>query len=205
MSFPSEEKNADPKSKNVNNDTLDSEAMSELQPLTYRPDLPDWGVFLHWPHEGDEWIHEADRSLASEVLPSPRVWRRTEWDGRYYWLRYGNLTLRVKPSMWTQAPECDLDVGQQVEVLANRGENDPGIFRVKEIYFSRTSHECEFWLAREELVLEKVFRREDLKPTYVRYELRSGVYQHELPKSLPPKDLETLDVGDLESPVSNES
>ena len=204
MSLPSEESKSALRSQDTSEATEVSEPSSELQPLSYRPDLPDWGVFMHWPQEGDEWIHEEDRGLASEVLPSPRIWRRTEWDGRYYWMRYGNLTLRVKPSMWTEAPQCDLDVGQQVEVLAKSGENDPGIFRVKEIYLSTTTHECEFWLARDELVLEKPFRREDLKPTYVRYELRNGFYQHARPKSLPPEDLETLDVGSLEPTESNE-
>lgn len=165
--------------------------------VSYRPDLPDWGVYFRWPDNGDEWICDADLKHAERLLPSLRVFKRDEWDGEFYHLRYGEITIRVRPSMWTSVPSVDIGVGQQVELLERHGENDPGIFRIHDIWYSLTKQECEFTLGRNDMPLAKRFSRKDLRPIFVQHHLRSGFYEHAQPKSNLPNDLERLDVGDL--------
>jgi hypothetical protein len=177
--------------------TTDNQKSVDERPVSYRPDLPDWGVYLRWPADDDLWIHPDDVDLARHLIPSPRVFRRSMWDGQYYWLHYGKLRVRVKPSLWVQVQRIDLEVGQQVEVLSKHGENDAGIFRIREILLVPERREIEFYLRQGDLKIARGFTRSDLRPTYVRYQLRSGFFQHQCPKSVPVQGIDTLDVGDI--------
>ncbi len=167
------------------------------QPFSYRPNLPDWGVYLRWPAEGETWIHPDDLSVAKQLIPSPRVLRRERWDGQFYHLRYGTQVIRVQPSLWLPVPEIDLDVGQQVELLSREQHNDPGIFRIAEILYSVASQACDYLLHGESMRLSKRFSRVDLRPLHIEYQLRVGYYQHRRPTAQIPADVELLDVGDL--------
>lgn len=163
----------------------------------YRPELPDWGVFLRWPQDGNDWIHEDDVALAESLIPSPRVFQRTRWDDPFYWLQYGEITLRVHPVMWVHVPPVDLFVGQKVELRAQLGKFEPGIFLIADILYDPAKSQVEYRLDRDGLVLETHFLRKDLRPVHVKHHLRAGYYQYEPPKSEMPADIETLDVGDL--------
>ncbi len=166
-------------------------------PISYRPELPDWGVYLRWPLDGETWISAEDIAVARQLIPSRRVFKRFHWDGEYYHLSYGDHLVRVRPSLWTRVDQLDLAVGQQVELLHRHGENDPGVFRVHEILLSTCHERFEFYLLRDELVIEKAFTRDDLRPIHVSHNLRAGFYEHELPKSSKDGNSERLDVGDL--------
>ncbi|MFN3191839.1 MAG: hypothetical protein ACE361_15110 [Aureliella sp.] len=177
----------------------DREANGSEESISYRPDMPDWGAFLRWPEDGEQWICDEDVEVVRQLVPSRRVWRRTDWQDGFYHLCYGETKVRVRPSMWTAAPAIDLEVGQQVEVLSKQGENDPGIFRIREILLTECLTACEYVLQRDEMPLEHVFQRNDLRPIHVRYELRSGYYEHQRPRAQQLESSELLDVGDLES------
>lgn len=166
-------------------------------PTSYRPDLPDWGVYLRWPQDGDDWIHPEDRDIVRQLLPSRRVLRRQTWDGTYYHLDYGPHQLRVRPSMWLPVPQVDLQVGQQVEVLSREFQNEPGIYRIAEILYCVATRSLEYFVHSEALRLAKRFVREDLRPLHVEHHLRIGYYQHPLPAADIPDDVDLLDVGDL--------
>lgn len=163
----------------------------------YRPSLPDWGVYLYWPEDGEACIHPEDVEVAKQLIPSRRVLLRNKWDGEFYWLEYGDRCIRVRPTMWVAVPAIDLHVNQQVEVLSHHGENDPGVFRIHEILFAVEQGKIEYFIKRGDLPLERSFDRADLRPIHVRHHLRVGYFQHEQPKSDPPEDLERLDVGPL--------
>ncbi len=173
--------------------------MSDPHISSYRPDLPDWGVYLRWPVAGEAWIHSDDREIAAQLLPSPRVLRRVHWDGQYYHLRYGTLQLRVQPSMWLSVPAVDLEVGQQVELLSRANHNDPGIYRIADILYSVQSQSIDYYLYGDSLKLEKRFSRADLCPLQVKHYLRVGYYQHRPPTADIPDDVELLNVGELTS------
>ncbi len=100
--------------------------------VAYRPDLPDFGVYLHWPAAGLDWIHPDDLPVAERWIPSPRVFRRFHYDGNYYHLQYGDSTLRVQPTMWTSVPRIDVQVGDQVELLSQFGQKDPCIATIED-------------------------------------------------------------------------
>ncbi|MCR9297025.1 MAG: hypothetical protein NXI32_30350 [bacterium] len=168
-------------------------------PVSYRPDLPDWGSYLRWPEGNDQWIHEEDLALANQLLPSRRILKRFKWDGEFYWLNYGACILRVRPTMWTRVPDLDLEVGQKIELLHRHGQNDPGIFRIHEIFYSERRKAPEFFLRRGEMILEKAFLRVDIRPLHVQHKLRSGFYQHKPQQLDPSSSVDKLDVGDLGS------
>ncbi len=168
--------------------------------ISLRPDLPDWGIYARWPADGEAWVHPDDRELARRLLPSRRIWRRNRWDGQYYWLQYGPAILRVQPTMWRRVPDCDLDVGQQVELLERHGKNDRGIYRIAELLHSDSSGSLEILLTRGTLAIARAFSRADLRPIEEKYNLRSGFYSHSAPKSSAADDVDRLDVGDLGEP-----
>lgn len=173
---------------------------SEATAAGYRPALPDWGVYLRWPSDGDAWIHPEDVDLVQRLIPSRRVFRRSAWDGEFYHLHYGELTFRARPSMWVRVPDTDLEVGQQVELLSRHQENDPGIFRIAGIFFVPASSEVEYALLNDELTLKRRFSRADVKPLQVKHNLRVGYYEHPPVTSDIPEDVDFLDVGRLTSP-----
>lgn len=166
------------------------------------PNLPDWGVFLRWPEDGEGWLHPEDLGVARELIPSDRVFRRSSFDGEFYLLHYGPILLRCKPAMWLSISSVDLEVEQAVELLARQGKNDSGVFHVSQILYRRELGFVEFCLKRDSLELAQKFRREDLRPLQVQYHLRAGFYEHTPAKPAYPDDLEKLDVGDLLGEVS---
>lgn len=172
-----------------------SEPEPKISPLS--PELPDWGVYLRWPKDGHDWIHPSDLELAEQLIPSRRIFRRSRWDGSHYWLNYGKHCLRVAPTLWLSVSKLDLEVGQQVELLSRHGENDSGIFRIRDILFCEVTQEAEYFLMRGEVRLSRQFKRRDLKPLQVQHHLRSGFYRHQAPGYQRRPGAEALDVGDL--------
>ena len=162
-----------------------------------RPDLPDWGAYMRPPEDGVAWIHPQDIEIAQALIPSARVFRRSQWDGEHYWLHYGEITLRVRPTLWILTPPVDLDVGEQVELLSRYGANDAGIYHIADILFNARQNQIEFHLRRDDLVIGRPFVREDLRQLHEQHELRAGFYRHELPKAVLPDNIDLLDVGDL--------
>jgi hypothetical protein len=181
-------------------DPPDTDPLSDSMPTSsYRPELPDWGVYLTWPLPGHAWIHAADLSRALMLIPSRRIFHRTRWDNTFYQLHYGSISIRVRPTMWVRVPSLDLSVGQQVELLSRQGQNEGGIFWIHEMLFNPRSQQAEFFLQRRGMIIPKSFTRQDLQPIQVQHRLRAGYYQHQPQRAQLPPDLELLDVGDLTS------
>lgn len=167
--------------------------------VVYRPDMPDYGVYLHWPMPGRDWIHPDDVDLAERWIPSPRVFQRFQYDGSYYHLRYGAETLRVLPTMWTTVSKVDVEVGDKIELLSHFGQKDPCVATIVDIFCPRAEGQIEFWLRRGEMTLPQSFARHDFRPLTLRHHLRTGYYIHQPPRFFPPADLELLKV-DLSTP-----
>ncbi len=166
--------------------------------ISYRPDLPDFGAYLFWPSDGVSWIHPHDIAVARQLLPSRRVFQRVRYDETYYHLHYGHHRIRVRPTMWTQLPACDVQVGDQVELLSLLGQEEPGIATVAEILANRGATGFEFRLRRTRMVLPKIFVREQFRLIRNRHRLRVGYYTHQSPRFVPPQDIELLNVGELD-------
>lgn len=162
-----------------------------------RPFLPDWGAYLRWPTDGQSWIHPNDLATALQMLPSRRVFQRTRWDATFYELRYGSVSIRVRPTLWLQVEPVDLSVGQQVELLSHFGINDPGIVVIADIMLAPGTHEVEFYLKRGEMRLPKGFRRSDLRPLYTRHALRPSDFNHQAVSTAAMASADWLHVGQL--------
>ncbi|QDV27268.1 DUF6960 family protein [Aureliella helgolandensis] len=168
------------------------------QPITnMSPALPDYGIYDRWPVDGEAWIHPEDRELAKQLIPSERVFRREKWDGEYYWLAYGQQTLRLQPTLWLEVPPIDLEVGEQIELLAHQGDNDPGLFHIQDIHYNRVHQNHEYFLQRDGLHLPDAFPREHLRKLHQQHHLRVGDPEHTMPQPRLSAEVPLLDVGDL--------
>ena len=171
--------------------------------VAYRPDLPDFGVYLSWPMPGKDWIHPDDWPLAERWIPSSRVFQRVAYDGTWYHLLYGSQKLRVRPSMWTAVPAVDVQVGDQVELLSRFGQQDACVAWIDGITCSRADGPIDFWLRRGEMTLPQSFCRSDFRPLSLRHRLRTGYYIHQPPKFFPPADLELLKFDSLSPQIES--
>jgi len=139
------------------------------------PDMPDCGVYLVWPEEGTSWIHPEDLSQAQLWIPSTRVFRRHGFDGTYYRLEYGPISIRVKPTLWLKVPDEHFCVGDMVEIRSIFMEREPNIATISDILYDRSLNRITYLLLQRELPLPKVFFSEDLHQLTNRPELREQV------------------------------
>ncbi len=145
--------------------------------MTLWPDMPDCGVYLVWPVEGSLWIHPQDVELASQWIPSTRVWRRSRLEDGYYRLHYGDQTIRVRPSMWHRVNDEGFSVGDPIEILGRFLENEPCIGKVVEIRFHKPSGRLHYTIESRELVLPRPFLAEDLRRLEEKVHLRASDFQ----------------------------
>lgn len=157
-----------------------------------RPEMPDYGVYLNWPEEGTHWIHPEDVELVEKLIPSERVFRREAFDGEYYHLSYGDLKLRVKPSLWTTVRGEGFDVGDHVEIHSRFGNNTPLVGAIHDMHYSQTEQRIVYQIIDREFELPKNFYAEDLIQHTPRIQIREGDTTHPPQKYEPMKGMETL-------------
>lgn len=165
---------------------------------SYRPDLPDYGVYALWPSHGTSWIHPEDVSTAIALIPSRRVFERLAYDGTYYHLRYGAEHFRVLPTMWQTVPALDVRIGDQVEILSDFGQEDPGIATVTDILADLLHNRIEYRLRQRELALPSLVTRDQFRLLSPRFQLHESFYPHPPAHFLPPKNFDMLKVDDLD-------
>ncbi len=130
--------------------------------MTSWPTMPDCGAYLVWPCEGIQWIHPEDVEQVEKWIPSSRVFRRHSFDGVYYHLQYGLVSVRVKPTMWRRVDDEGFSVGERVEVLSHFQENDPCLGTIKEMRLDKPSGRIVYTIASRELPLPRPFFAADL-------------------------------------------
>ena len=104
--------------------------MSNLPPLKIDP---KYGYFPWWPEEGDDRFHPDDLAAARALIPSGRIFRRAGRDGDYQLMHYGEVTLRVKPTLWQEVEPEGFEIGDWVEVLSRGLANEPRTGTIAEI------------------------------------------------------------------------
>lgn len=144
-----------------------------------RPELPDYGVILRWPQEGVDWIYPEDLSLAEAMLPGKRVFRRQSFDGEYYHLWYGSQCIRIKPCLWLRVAGEDLEVDDQVEVLAQLGRAEPLIGQIQEKLYDPHQGRIYYLLRNREVLLTTEYSASDLQRLSSRPQLREPNYIHQ--------------------------
>ena len=124
--------------------------------------MPDCGVYLVWPQNGLDWIHPDDVELVEAWIPSTRVFRRHSFDGEYYRLQYGELTVSDKPTLWRRVEDEGFSVGDRVEILSHFHENEPGLGIIKEMRFEKSSNRILYSIEAREMSLPRYFVAADL-------------------------------------------
>jgi len=127
-----------------------------------RPELPDYGVYLQWPQEEVTWIHPDDVKIVESLIPSDRVFCRESFDGTYYHLRYGDILIRVLPSMWHTLPGESFHIGDQVEIQSRNDQNLPGVGIISEIRYAQEQQRIQYTVLQREFPLPTHFLAEDL-------------------------------------------
>lgn len=117
---------------------------------------PKYGYYPWWPEDGDEWLHPDDVARARRLIPSARVFRRDGERGPYVVLHYGRVRLRVKRTLWQEAPYEGYDIGDWVEVLSRGMQNTP-----------RTGVICEMeWNSHERAIRYQIREVDKVIPTW---------------------------------------
>lgn len=85
---------------------------------------PAYGYYPWWPENGNDWVHPEDVEVARQTIPSQRIWRRDGQRGDFVVLAYGELTLRVRRTLWRELRWEGFDIGNLVEVRTRGMQND---------------------------------------------------------------------------------
>ena len=124
---------------------------------------PRYGYFPRWPENGNAWIYPADISTARSRIPSLQIWRREETHTPYELLRYGETTIRVLPSLWTEVPGENIDIGDWVEVKSRLQNNSYQIAKIREMHWNVGSQLIDYHVEIRQFVLPNKLTRIDLR------------------------------------------
>ena len=124
---------------------------------------PKYGFYPWWPEDGDDWVHPEDVATARGTIPSPRVFRRDGEHGPFVTLHYGQLRLRVKPTMWQEIPWEGYDVGDWVEVLSRGQKNTPRTGVIREMEWEPRSRSMRYYIDEAGSPVPNAYAAEDLR------------------------------------------
>jgi len=134
--------------------------MPKLPPLKTDP---KYGYYPWWPEEKD-WIHPDDEATARRLIPSGRIFRRDGEDGGYMLVHYGELTLRVRPTLWQEVRPEGFEIGEWVEVRTRGMANEPRTGTIAEIAWDANAGEIRYQIVENGKLIETQYARNDLKP-----------------------------------------
>jgi hypothetical protein len=130
------------------------------------PDLkrpPFHVVLLHWPRDGEDWVHPDDRQLARSLLPSDRVFCCDDTEGPYNVISYGHRVLRIEPVLWQEVPHEGLRIGDHVEVLSRWGKNWPRIAVIREIRWRESQRTIAYQVRERTRDIPTLYAADDLR------------------------------------------
>jgi hypothetical protein len=109
-----------------------------------------------------DWIHDDDRFVAERLIPSGRVFCRTDDRDGYSEYRYGRLSFRARPAIWTEVPEPAFQMGDWIEVRSELGRNQPLVALVREVFWDRLKQRGRFQLSIAGRRLVRLFDADEL-------------------------------------------
>ncbi len=124
---------------------------------------PKYGYFPWWPEDGDDWVHPEDVATARSMIPSDRVFRRDGMRGPFVVLHYGEVKLRVRPTLWQEAPPPEFEIGDWVEVLSRGQQHLPRTGFIREILWDDFAKELRYQIQEAGQLIEPRYAREDLQ------------------------------------------
>jgi hypothetical protein len=124
---------------------------------------PKYGYFPRWPEDGNNWVHPEDVDTVRSMIPSGRVFRREGTAGDYTLLRYGNMTIRVRPTLWQEVVPEGLEIGDWVEVISRGMLNEPQTGTIREILWDDEQQAIRYQISAAGRPIERLYAREDLQ------------------------------------------
>jgi hypothetical protein len=147
-----------------------------LPPLSPLPPLkthPKYGYYPWWPEERD-WVHPEDEAAARRLIPSGRIFRRDGvWEGdagdsfmlihQFMLVHYGDVTLRVRPTLWQEVRPEEFEIGDWVEVRTRGMANEPRTGTIAEMVWDANVSAIRYQIVENGKLIETQYEREDLK------------------------------------------
>jgi hypothetical protein len=124
---------------------------------------PKYGCFPWWPEDGNDWVHPDDVALARSVIPSGRVFRRDSSDGEYLVMRYGEITLRVRRTLWQEVEPEGFELGDWIEVLSLGLRNEPRTGVIREMLWDPRASVIHYFIAENNVPINEPYARDDLQ------------------------------------------
>ena len=129
--------------------------------------LPDrFGVYLRWPENGTDWIHPEDIELCLKLIPSNRIFQRHFFDATFNQLVYGDLSIRVKPSLWLEVDTDGYLIGDRVEIRSCMGKRRPAIAKIEETLYNHIKRKVEYVLSVNQQRVGGPFYVDDFQPAF---------------------------------------
>ena len=135
------------------------------------PPLPDHGVFLRTPADGQDWYHPDDAQRIRGMIPSNRVFCRYLFDSVYYHFRYGDLRFRLRPCLWLPVVSEGLEIGDQVETIGVGMQVELFVSEVVGMFYSVRERRIQYQLATHP-VSDRLYTSDQLRLLTDKTELR---------------------------------
>jgi hypothetical protein len=124
---------------------------------------PKYGYFPWWPEDGDAWVHPEDVAAARGMLPSNRVFCRDGSEGEFLLMRYGDVTLRVRRTLWQEVAPEGFEIGDWVEVRPHGMLNEPRTGVIREVLWDERRRAMRYQISENGQLIEQFYSREDLQ------------------------------------------
>ncbi len=124
---------------------------------------PKYGCFPWWPEDGNDWVHPEDVAQARAMIPSGRVFRRDGTDGEFLLMHYGDITLRVRRTLWQEVEHEGFELGDWVEVLSRGLRNEPRTGVIREILWDERTNVIHYLIAENDVPINEPLTRDDLR------------------------------------------
>ena len=125
---------------------------------------PRYGYYPWWPQDGEDWVHPEDVAIARRMIPSQRIWRHDGDAGPFIILHYGDVRIRVRPTLWKEVRGEGLEVGDWVEVLSRMGKNKYRIGRIREVVWDDHTRAIHYQVEDHRQPIASWYTRRDLRP-----------------------------------------
>lgn len=141
--------------------------------------------FCLWPDEGADWIHPQDLETATSLLPSKRIFQKTDCldpvlgQLGYCQFQYGEISFRGLPTLWRELRSDGYEVGDTIELKSDNGRLRPLICDISGMFWSQKLQLIEYSLVRNGLPLPRKYVATDFRmsmkisqsPTFRQFEL----------------------------------
>lgn len=124
---------------------------------------PKYGYFPWWPEDGTGWLHPDDVAVASQLLPSMRVFRRDEQDDTWVTFRYGEQMFRAHRSLWVEVRWEGFALGDWVEVRTRGMRNEHRTGTIREVRYHDHDGTLRYQITQAENPVETEYTADDLK------------------------------------------